>query len=79
MSLLFSSDDKSFHTVGAAEKKLCWPNRVVREPETTTLPWSDPSCNSVDWCHNAIEVARTLTVNAVKRRQRNFEHYALRH
>jgi len=40
MSLLFSSDGKSFYMVGATEEKLRWLNRVVREPETTMLPWS---------------------------------------
>jgi len=34
---------------------------------------SGPSCGSVDWCHNTLKVARTLTTNAVESHQRNFD------
>jgi len=40
MSLLFISDGKSFHTVGATEENLRWLNRFVRETGMTTSPWS---------------------------------------
>jgi len=40
ISLFFSSDGRSFRTVGEDEQKLSWPKRTVHERGTTLSPWS---------------------------------------
>jgi len=40
MSLILSSEERWFQTVGADEQKLRWPNRMVCEHGTTMWPRS---------------------------------------